>query len=177
MRGGGKLSVLGARSQIVVEPARPRAILPCEHVWVRRDGLAQAGKQRGAAFDPDQPVADHALKAVGDFLVLEMHQPLGVGAQRIGRIGRERAGLEHAQAGDREPFGARHDLLGRGIEKVPRGARAGIEQHRGDREIESARAFAAGEAHVTCAARSAHRSRAPTTKWRQRAWNGTLRSG
>ena len=108
MRGAGKPPVLGLRGEIIVKPAGPRAILARENFRIApATALPSACQQRGAAFDADQPIADHALKAVGDLLVLEMRQPLGVGAQRIGGIGRERARLEHAQAGDRKPFGAR----------------------------------------------------------------------
>ena len=94
---GGKPPVFGLRGKIIVEPAGPRAVFAREHFRIGRDGLAEARQQIGAAFDADKPVADHALEAVSDLLVLEMHQPLGIGAQRIGGIGRERARLEHAQ--------------------------------------------------------------------------------
>ena len=129
-------AVFGLRHQIVVKPAGPRTVLCREHLGLRRNGAAERGQQIGAAFHTDQPVADHALEAVRDFLVLEVHQPLGVRAERAARIGRECARLEHAQRCDRETFGARDDKLGIRIEIFPRRTRASIEQHRGDREIE-----------------------------------------
>jgi len=86
---------------------------------------------------PQTAPSDGSADQLAQVLVgLEPHQPLRVRAQRIGAIRRERSRFEHAQAADAEPFGARGDLLGRGIEIFPRRSRAGVEQHRGDRKIE-----------------------------------------
>jgi hypothetical protein len=86
---------------MIVKPARPRAILAPEHLRFRRDRRAEARQQGATALDAKEAVADHALQAVGDLLRLAMHQPLGIGAQRISRIGGKCARLEHAQARDR----------------------------------------------------------------------------
>jgi hypothetical protein len=65
-----------------------------------------------------------------------LRQPLRVGAQRIGGIGREDAGLEHAQAGEGEPFRAAEFRAGRLVAVAPIAAGAGVEQHRHGGEVE-----------------------------------------
>ena len=99
-----------------------------------------------------------------------------VGAQRIVRIGRHGAGLEHPQRGDAQALGAGQLRAGRGVAIAPGRPGAGVQQHRGDRQVER-RARQRPSDPARLRARSAQRSRPSSAKCRQRAWNGTFRSG
>ena len=51
-------AVLGLRREMVEEAAGPRAIVAGEYVGLAATAAPELAQQRGAAFEPDQRVAD-----------------------------------------------------------------------------------------------------------------------
>ncbi len=77
-----------------------------EHVGTRGKRRAEAAQQRGALVEPNERIAGRDLEVLRQRRGLDPSQRVAVAAPWRTLIGREGAGTEHCEAGDRQPFGA-----------------------------------------------------------------------
>ncbi len=96
--------------------------------------LAQPPQQGRAAFEADQGIVGADLEGLGQHV--GVHPRQGVGPQRIVPVGRQGAGLEQPQRGDPQALRTAQQRAGRRVPIAPGRPRAGVQQHRSDRQVE-----------------------------------------
>jgi hypothetical protein len=137
MTGAGSRSVLvGAVDHGVEQAAGAGLVLEGEQVGLGEAGLTQTAQQGGAALEPDQRVLVRDLEALGQIAGGQEGQGHGVDAPGIVLGDGEGPGLEHPQGGDGQPLGAGQGAAGAGVLVRPVRARAGVQQHGDDGEVE-----------------------------------------
>ncbi len=129
---------------------------------------AEAAQQVDAAVESDQRIDIRDLHAALEVGHGELRKHVGIGPQGIARIGRERAGGEHREAGQPQSLRTADRRSGFRIAVAPRRAGAGIEKDADDGQIEFGPGAGGAIGPAVRSAISAQRSSPFTTKCRQR---------
>ena len=171
-------AVLGLRERDSRKAARPRPIVLREHRRRCRDGGAEPREQVRTACDAEEfGLPDMLWKPRA------MSSPVS----SISRSASARSGSDGSA--EKPPPRTYAGSRPRGLRSAPitcsvaasRYFQGGPAPASSSTDViarsNSARPFAAGESHGAWRRALTHRSRPPKAKWRQRAWNGTFRSG
>ena len=128
--------VFGGGRDDVEEPAGPRIVMLPEDVGVRRDDAAEAVEKRRAAFEADERIVGRDLEAFGEILRRQGHQHIRIDPEGVLGPARKGAAHEHVEARHGQALGADIGFAGAAFLVAPLRARARIEQHGDDGEVE-----------------------------------------